>query len=566
MVKTRKRLVSLVLAVVMVAALLIPMVGPASASCTYSMTTTNSITPGVNGASVNTHIGNLVVTFDVPTFESSSKMVYMSLPETPGGYQLYIDDATARANLQALIGGTVGTNALYASNNTTPVDSNGNSLVGSSSLSSSFYQMNPISGTDPTTVCLTLNVSKITGASYSGLQSVALSIPVYITVPSGVAGGPVILTANSQSSSAFSSGPITIANVKVPSVTLAAESAPALSSNGSIGVIDLKENTSGALQTSDAGPSLSLTLPAGFTWGTITPSYLWGASTSYFNALTTNETTATTQPPAIGYTTSANNGQELDFYSQGAGSSSGFFIKLAASVIIDPSTAQAGPINVTIGGETSSTVSTITVANYGVLGTTPNASSTVPTIIAGKAASTVGELELKEGAPGSLMPNRSITLTLPSNVMWVQVPSVDPALTTNLGGLTGLTGYGASNWTAVGTTGTEIQTTLGGTPTTNAADIFLKNIEVTPAVDLTPGPLSVTIGGTAGLTGTATLANVAAGVTAAGIVHAERRDWPGLADAGQPHDQRGGSRQYQRYRNLFHLVNYRARYYHPYGN
>ena len=53
-------------------------------------------------------------------------------------------------------------------------------------------------------------------------------------------------------------------------------------------------------------------------------------------------------------------------------------------------------------------------------------------------------------------------------------------------------------------------------------DFFLQNAEVTPAVDFS-GPITVTIGGSEGLTGTSTLATVAAGVTAAAS-SADRRD------------------------------------------
>jgi hypothetical protein len=525
----------------MVAALLIPMVGPASASCTYSMTTTNSITPNSTGGVTSQHLGNLVVTFDVPTFQSATanKPVYFSLPPTPGGYMLYLDGATAASNLASELGVSTAVytnmaNALTVVNSTT--------LVGGVVTA----------GTgDNTTSEVTLNISNTVDSgnsiklssllNLSGMQDVTLSIPMYVTIPAGTSGGPVTLTTNSQSTSVFTSGAsITIANVKTPSVTLAAESAPALSTSGaSIGTIDLKENTTGALQTSDNSPALSLTLPAGITWSGITANPMWGGSynvippattanpnpapISYFAALTSPAANYTWTAQGslaagsgyIGYTTSANNNTELDFFSQNIGSSSGYFIKFNATVSIDSSTAAAGPINVTIGGEISSTVSTLTVGNYGSYGATTNASSTVPTIIAGKAASTVGELEIKESAPGSLISGRTIDLTLPSDVMWAQVPVVDPATTTNLGGLTGLSGSGASGWTAVGTTGNEIEATVGGTATTgNAADIFLKNIEVTPAVDFT-GPVAVTIGGTEGLTGTATLANVAAGITAA---------------------------------------------------
>ena len=46
MLKTRKRWVSLLVAVVMVAGLLIPFVGTASAMCTYSITSVNTIVAG----------------------------------------------------------------------------------------------------------------------------------------------------------------------------------------------------------------------------------------------------------------------------------------------------------------------------------------------------------------------------------------------------------------------------------------------------------------------------------------------------------------------------------------
>jgi hypothetical protein len=542
--KSRKRLVSLVVAVVMVAALLIPMVGTASASCVYTMTSTSKVVPSTatsaaspSGTTVyNADAeGNLVVTFDVPTFESSSKFVYMSLPENPGGYELYFDQTTAQANLANELGSstttanvaagfTITNNTTWNGNSTSFKGTNGNASTyngasaanGGTGITCASLYANSAS-VDPTTSLISLNYSKVfpSGTTFpSNLTAVTLDIPVYIAVPTGVTGS-LAITASAQSSSAFSGGTITIGTVGAPSVTLAAESAPALSSSGNIGTIDIKENANGSLATTDDSPALSLTLPAGFTWGPITPEFMWGDSTVY-GALTTDKSQAAIQPPLTGYTTTANNGQELDFYNDGTGSNSGLFIKLNAAVNINPSTAQAGPINVTIGGEITSTVSMITVGNYGAYGATSTASSTVPTIIAGKAASSVGELQIQESAPGSLLAGRTITLTLPSNAMWAEVPSVDPVLSTNLGTLANLNGYSVANgWSAVGTSGNEIEATVAGGTTTNAADIFLKNIEVTPAVDFTPGPLTVTIGGTEGLTGTATLANVAAAVTAA---------------------------------------------------
>ena len=90
---------------------------------------------------------------------------------------------------------------------------------------------------------------------------------------------------------------------------MAAESAPAISTSGNaIGTIDFKENTTGALHTADNSPALSLTLPAGFTWGTITPEFMWGDQTVYNQIVTPNTSTqATTTPFFALYTTNANN-------------------------------------------------------------------------------------------------------------------------------------------------------------------------------------------------------------------------------------------------------------------
>ena len=60
MVKNRKRLISLFVVVMMLAALLIPMVGPASANVSYGMTNVKKI---VNDDAVH-GIGSLVLTFD----------------------------------------------------------------------------------------------------------------------------------------------------------------------------------------------------------------------------------------------------------------------------------------------------------------------------------------------------------------------------------------------------------------------------------------------------------------------------------------------------------------------
>jgi hypothetical protein len=101
-------------------------------------------------------------------------------------------------------------------------------------------------------------------------------------------------------------------------------------------------------------------------------------------------------------------------------------------------------------------------------------------------------------------------MTLPSNVAWSQVPQIDTSNST-------LDSFSINSICAVGSSGNEIEITLGGAVSTaseSPAVIAFKNAEVTPAVDFT-GALNVTVGGTEGLTGTINLGTVAAGVTAA---------------------------------------------------
>jgi hypothetical protein len=184
------------------------------------------------------------------------------------------------------------------------------------------------------------------------------------------------------------------------------------------------------------------------------------------------------------------------------------YVKLSDTISIDQSVAKQGDVVVTVGGSATYSPSTLTVASFGTYAVTTKVLST-PTITAGMAGSTIGEFEIIEGLPGSLIPNRTIDLTLPSNVAWSQVPSEDSSNST-------MDNLSILSQDAVGSTGSELEITIGGTQSTsgeNPAVIALKNAEVTPAVDFT-GALTVTVGGTEGLTGTINLGTVAAGETA----------------------------------------------------
>jgi hypothetical protein len=528
----------------MVAALLVPFVGPASALSTGSITYVANVTAGTWS-----NIGSTETIFDLPTWESAAgSYVYSSLPSTPTGYawfdpMLYspsmptgtlsrsytVNAAGAIVGGQHVYNGAVvtadkvsvtaaGVPYLDSVNGSpaTPaqegvVCAEGSTIIngaGTVTLTGSDWTYEPattVMNAAGTVVTLpagyydrTSSMS-ITNPAPGSSTSANVTVEIYTSlwVPSGVTGA-ITCTSVAPSSSVFSSGSGPIAIVGNSTANIAVESAPSLSSSGgTIGTIDLTENAAGALYDKNNNSVLTLTLPPGFSWNTPTAaefSFMWGDS-----SLVTEFST-----PTI---TSDN--RELKFYNDAAATTSATFLKFAGSVSVDESTAKTGPITVTLGGQTSTNVSSLVVGNYGQFGLTAAAQS-APAIVAGKEGLNVGEIELKEGIPGSFITSRTITLTLPTDVAWTEDPTIDATLSTNDGGV-GFT------WTPVGTDGTEIQGTMTGAGTANqttGADVFLKNMEVTPAVDFT-GPVVVTVGGSEGVTGTLTVATVSAGVSAA---------------------------------------------------
>jgi hypothetical protein len=534
--KTRKRWVSLLVAVVMVAGLLVPFVGTASATCTYGASSMVTVTAGASTAQI---IGTGTCTFDpaswvsVGSTSATGSYVYNTLPSSPSGYAFdtwgcknpKVDDGLSSdpgdGTLIAVLTSAEGTSLAVAptltSAETTMLGDEGITISGteitggSTSTIINGSGLVDVYGSDwyeesdshwyPRQLCMDVYD---TTASSSGNDAI-IDLPTAIWVPSGVTGG-ITMTDSIPNGSIWAAGSATIATVGNSTVTVAAESTPALtSSGGTIGVIDVTENAAGALY--DNGQTgLKLTLPPGFTWSTTSLSLMWGSALS-------NITDYSTTLPT------SNDGRELDI-TQTAKSSSAQYFKITGTIDVDEATAATGNITVTIGGQTSANVSSIVVGSYGSYGLTVAASGTAPTITAGVQGSDIGELEVKEGVPGSIIWDRTITLTLPTDCAWSEAPSLDSTLSTNTG-----SGSSAFNtWTEEGTSGTEIQCTVGnGSSTseagptsgqTNPGDFFLKNMEITPAVDFS-GPVVVTVGGSEGLTGTVTLATVASGVTAA---------------------------------------------------
>lgn len=142
-----------------------------------------------------------------------------------------------------------------------------------------------------------------------------------------------------------------------------------------------------------------------------------------------------------------------------------------------------------------------TASAYGPI-SVPMGSQSAPTITAGKAGATIGELEILESMPGSLGNGETITLALPQQAVWSQFPATDTILSTNMGSL-------KPSYQIVDTGGSTMQITVGGTTAGQPwpAAWFLKNLQVNTAVDFS-GLLNVTLGDSAGVVLIATLAMV----------------------------------------------------------
>lgn len=448
--KARNSKLALVLVFAMLATMFIG-VGTASATCTYSTTTVPKLV--ANGTAQTA--GSLVITLDSATFTGAvGSTVYLSLPTSPSGYNLTVGAA------QVL---------------------NGTATIAGSTVSATTYGITvagPITVTNP------------------GFN-VQIVLPLTVTVPTGVT-GDIILTADAPRSSVFASGSLPIATVGEATVTLSCESTPSISSSGgNIGVINLKENSANALQNSGGTSAIKLTLPPGFKWvqpTTANVTSMWG---DLAGVLTNNSFSLSNDNRELAISVAART----------AATAQASFIKLALSVTVDESVAKTGDVTVKVGGATSASPSELVVAKYGEYGATVKAYSTTD-IIAGKAGQDIGKLEVDEGIPGSLITGRTITLTLPDNVKWTQLPTIDLDKSTNLGSL-------AVNWVTVGSDAKMIKGTVAGSSTgqTSGAKIVFKNMQVTAPPDFS-GDVAVTVGGSQGVAGTITLATAKPAITA----------------------------------------------------
>ncbi|MGI9862822.1 copper amine oxidase N-terminal domain-containing protein [Moorella naiadis] len=455
MLKTRKKWLSILLTLAMLVGLMVPLAAPALAASTYSVSTVIPVSAG----QVNTFTPPifLQISMDSTTASNSAgSSIVLDLPTSPSNFGMSVGNV--------VYSGTFGNGTSISLNPSNPV------TVGGSTYYNEY----------------TLKINSV-DASNTTATTGTISIPINAMYVPGGANGSVNITASAPNGSVFSNGTITVATAGSGNVNVAIESVNSISaaSNQSLGVIDVKESMAGALSGSGA---LKFTLPPGFSWNLPTPAAnattVWGSGLNFGFSL-------------------ANNNRELDLNVTSTSTQASWIKLHDLSINVDQSVAKTGTVTVSVSG--ANNLSSMDVANYGDYGLTATALGS-NNLVAGKAAQDLGEFQIKENLAGSLINNRTITLSLPAGLKWAKFPEFDNNLTTSSGVTV--------NWQSVGSDAQMIQGTVQGIPngTSSAATLVFKKAEVTPAIDFS-GDVAVTLGGSEGLTGTLTLGKVASGIT-----------------------------------------------------
>ncbi|ACX51220.1 copper amine oxidase domain protein [Ammonifex degensii KC4] len=470
MIKARKKWLSVLLTVAMLAALLVPLATPAQAAATYTVSNVPLLEAG------KTYTTDLpTITIDLKALTTTG-YVYLSLPTTPSGWAI-----GANRNVPANVGSVP--NALASSD------------------------VDVVAGDPQHPDEIFINIKNVTNPGNDGRIILTLTS---LTIPSGFS-GDVKLSAEAPDTSPFSSGDIIIARVGAGDVSVAVDDVKTITAGGTNEVyLNIRENAPNALK------GLKLTLPPGFRWKSVqTDRLYWGDINLGANPYS--------------YGPSLNDGRDLKITPQTTSTKASYF-KVKAVIDIDETVAKYGDVVVTVSGENGTSVATssVTVAKYGEYGAKVYTEN-VGTITAGKAEEHLDTyLVIEESVPGSLVANRTITLTLPENARWSKdKPTRDDSRSKNRGSLD-------IQWSFIGSDGRTLKGTISGTSSgqSEGAKLVFKDFYVTTAPDFV-GDLKVEVGGSAGLSGSVVLAKVNAPVKASaeGTIPEVKIGLPGQAVA-----------------------------------
>ncbi|HHY66597.1 MAG TPA: copper amine oxidase N-terminal domain-containing protein [Alicyclobacillus sp.] len=324
----------------------------------------------------------------------------------------------------------------------------------------------------------------------------------------GGVSGPVNLRIDAATNSAFPSGDVTVANVNSSGSLYLVALDTQTSNNQFHFNLDLKE----ALQDSfRKGTYIKLKLPNGYVWNqwTDTNGKTWGFADG------SNSVSLDTYKAYGSSTTAATvtvDGDTLTIKSNDDTSQPTLWEIPLAFQVDDESLVKPGDITVNVTGSATLNNTQLTVGTYGDYSATVTASDQ-PTIIAGHKEQSIGNITISEGIPGSLVSGRTVELTLPESARWEpQFEEGDSTKTppgngfnTNSNGLVlKFEGYtGTDKRTAKFSVDKQSSGTKGGSVTLENAQVAVE-----PGYE---GDLTVDVGGSAGVSGSVTVAKVVSG-------------------------------------------------------
>jgi hypothetical protein len=327
--------------------------------------------------------------------------------------------------------------------------------------------------------------------------------------------GDITLTATAPSYSGFMSGSVVIGQVITGNrkVELAVTNVPSFSSDTTRDPIKIRVTERKPSALDSGSESLKFKLPSEFKWISdgLKVNSLWGNEV-VLNP-DANKPTNQSDDGAIGLVFSGFNDDELKIAvkvwdaSQGKwvekrddgtdGTTTETAFELVLNIQVDDEKdAKVGDVQVSTSGSKSDvSPSELTVATYGQYESTVEAGD-APTVYAGDIDAQIGDVIIKESIANSLVDGRTILLTLPEWAKWRKIDTdSDNGVTLDFSGFPGTDGRTAK-WTV-----------KASNNRSDAATLKLEKMEVAIRPGVT-GDLTIEVGGTAGVSGTITVAKV----------------------------------------------------------
>ena len=327
---------------------------------------------------------------------------------------------------------------------------------------------------------------EVTGTPDSGNDCYFYIYPKNIFVADGF-DGAIKLIFDEPGGSGFADGSVTVGYVSGGEVTISVSSVDSFSDEDEV-TFRITEDTAGALD--DERESLKLRLPSGFVWGNSANSIktIWGDK---------NLEEALKKPGALKI-----DEDELIFNLSGfGGTKKATSIELKIDIIVDDeSDARTGDIIAKVSGKSDITPSELTVGVYGTYEATIEVDGDVPTVYAGMLEQVIADIVIEEAVADSIVSGRTLTLELPENARWGVLDSdSDSGLRIDPDGFPGRDG--------------KIARFKFSGSSKDAAELVLSEMEVVLEPGIT-GDLVIKVGGTAGLSGELTVAEIIAPITA----------------------------------------------------